>query len=178
MPSPGPPGPAGGVGSGCALVAPVPTVRVPDTTRLVPGGMVVVVAASGAAAISSSAPDNAMAPSALVVVTPTSWNSMYSPAAITPPTSGAMMNSQSWLNQGPPTTIAGPKLRAGFTDAPSIGIPMMLARASANPTIRPATGALAPLRVALSIMSTNAAVMITSIRKAPPADACRSDSEP
>ena len=45
-------------------------------------------------------------------------------AAMSPPTMGATQNNQSWLKAVPPTTTAGPKLLAGFTDVPVIGIPM------------------------------------------------------
>ena len=39
-------------------------------------------------------------------------------AATIAPTSGATMKSQTWLSAVPPTTRAGPRLRAGFTDVP------------------------------------------------------------
>jgi hypothetical protein len=103
---------------------------------------------------------------------------MYTATPRTAPTSGAMRNSQSWLSAWPPTSTAGPKLRAGFTDAPSMGIPMMLTRASARPTTMPATGALASLRVAARTTSTNTEVRTTSVRNAPPPEECSSDSPP
>ena len=41
-----------------------------------------------------------------------------------PPKSGATMNSHTWLRAVPPTNRAGPRLRAGLTDVPSIGMPL------------------------------------------------------
>src|SRR5215468_2976718 len=42
----------------------------------------------------------------------------------TPPTMGAAQNSQSWAIAHPPTTSAGPVLRAGFTERFVTGMPM------------------------------------------------------
>ena len=43
-------------------------------------------------------------------------------AAITAPISGATINSQSCDSAIPPATTAGPRLRAGFTEVPVMGI--------------------------------------------------------
>ncbi len=45
-------------------------------------------------------------------------------AATIAPTSGATMNSHTWLSAVPPTTSAGPRLRAGLTEVPVSGMPM------------------------------------------------------
>ena len=54
------------------------------------------------------------------------------------PTSGATMNSQSWLSARPPSMMAGPILLAGFTDVPVIGIHTMCISASVSPIASPA----------------------------------------
>jgi len=106
------------------------------------------------------------------------WKSMYNPAASTAPISGAIRKSHTWLSGCPAVMTAGPKLRAGFTDAPSIGRPAMLTSARVRPITTPDTARLASLRVALSTTSTKTAVRTISIRNAPPAEACRSDKLP
>ncbi len=91
------------------------------------------------------------------------------PAATAPPTSGATMNSHTWLRAVPPTMRAGPRLRAGLTDVPVIGIPMRWTTVRLKPMTMPAVAAFAVLLVAPSTAKTNRAVRMTSVRKAPPA---------
>lgn len=47
----------------------------------------------------------------------------HTAAAKSPPIMGATQNNQSWLSAVPPTMTAGPRLLAGLTDVPSMGIP-------------------------------------------------------
>ncbi len=54
------------------------------------------------------------------------------------PMSGATMKSHTWLSAVPPTTRAGPRLRAGFTDVPVSGIPMRCTITSPKPMATPA----------------------------------------
>ena len=85
-----------------------------------------------------------------------------------PPTSGATMNSQTWLSAVPPTTSAGPNDRAGFTEVPVSGMPMRCTITSAKPMATPAAPWIAALCVAKRTTSTKMVVRTTSIRKAPP----------
>ncbi len=48
------------------------------------------------------------------------------------------MKSQSWLSASPPAKIAGPMLRAGFTDVPVIGMHTMCTSTSVRPIASPA----------------------------------------
>jgi hypothetical protein len=94
------------------------------------------------------------------------------------PTIGATRNSQTWLSAWPPTTTAGPRLRAGLTEAPSKGMPIMFTRASPPPYTAAVSAALKCLLVALSTTSTNTAVRMISIRNAPPPEIRNGDSVP
>ncbi len=73
-------------------------------------------------------------------------NAFQMRAATIAPMSGATMNTQSWESAvGSPwiaMTTAGPKLRAGFTDVPVSGTPMMCTKASVRPMMMPANGAV------------------------------------
>ena len=69
-------------------------------------------------------------------------------AAITAPITGATINIQICAMAVPPTMSAGPRLRAGFTDVPVIGMPTIWIMASANPIGMPANPAGAVLLVA------------------------------
>ncbi len=89
-------------------------------------------------------------------------------AARIPPTSGATMKSQTWLSAVPPTTSAGPRLRAGFTEVPVSGIPMRWTITRAKPMATPAAPWMAALCVANSTTETKIVVSTTSIRNAPP----------
>src|SRR5208282_3306211 len=62
----------------------------------------------------------------------------HTTAARSPPIIGATQNSQSWLKAVPSTITAGPRLLAGFTDAPVTGMPTKLTRARLNPIGIPA----------------------------------------
>ena len=57
-----------------------------------------------------------------------------------PPITGAMMNSQTCARACPPTTTAGPKERAGFTDRPVTLMNGKCKATSVRPTISPARG--------------------------------------
>lgn len=62
-------------------------------------------------------------------------------AASAAPTSGAAMNTQTWeiaVGSIPAIMSAGPKLRAGLTDVPVNGIPMICTKVSVSPMIMPA----------------------------------------
>ena len=96
------------------------------------------------------------------------YSSLCKPAATAPPTSGATMNSHTWLRAVPPTMRAGPRLRAGFTDVPVIGIPMRWTTVRERPMTMPAVAAFAVLLVAPRTAKTKKAVRTTSVRKAPP----------
>ena len=89
-------------------------------------------------------------------------------AATIAPTSGATMNSHTWLSAVPPTTSAGPRLRAGFTEVPVSGMPMRCTITSAKPMATPAAPWIAALWVANRTTITKMAVRTTSIRNAPP----------
>jgi hypothetical protein len=71
----------------------------------------------------------------------------HTTAAITAPMTGATINTQSCASAVPPATRAGPRLRAGFTDVPVIGMPTIWMPASANPIGIPADPAGAFLLV-------------------------------
>jgi len=43
-------------------------------------------------------------------------------AAMIAPMTGAIINNQSWERAVPPETSAGPRLRAGFTEVPVMGM--------------------------------------------------------
>jgi hypothetical protein len=58
-----------------------------------------------------------------------------------------MMNTQSWVKASPPVKSAGPMLRAGLTEVPVSGIPMMCTRVRARPMAMPATVAFSTRRV-------------------------------
>ncbi len=79
------------------------------------------------------------------------------------------MNSQTWRSAVPPTTRAGPKLRAGFTDVPVMGIPMRWTTVSVSPITMPAVAVFPILLVTPRTTNTKKAVSTTSARKAPPA---------
>ena len=57
------------------------------------------------------------------------------------------MNSQTWLRAVPPTIRAGPRLRAGFTDVPVIGIPTRCTTASPSPMAMAAVAGFAVAEV-------------------------------
>jgi hypothetical protein len=75
-----------------------------------------------------------------------------------PPTSGATMNSHTWLSAVPPTMRAGPRLRAGFTDVPVIGIPMRWTTVRVSPITMAAVAAFPSLLVTPRMTKTNSAV--------------------
>ena len=67
-----------------------------------------------------------------------SASNRWTTAAISPPTSGATMKSQTWLSAVLPTTRAGPRLRAGLTEVPVSGMPIRCTITSAKPMATPA----------------------------------------
>ena len=50
------------------------------------------------------------------------------------------MNSHTWLRACPPTTRAGPRLRAGLTEVPVMGMPIRWTTVRPRPMARPASG--------------------------------------
>ena len=88
------------------------------------------------------------------------------------------MNSHTWLSAVPPTISAGPRLRAGFTEVPVIGMPMRCTTVSDSPMTIPAVAVLPSLPVTPRTTNTNSAVSTTSARNAPPAPMWMSDAAP
>ncbi len=78
------------------------------------------------------------------------------------------MNSHTWLRAVPPTTRAGPRLRAGFTEVPVIGMPTRWTTVSVSPMAMAAVAALAVAEVTRRTMKTKRAVRMISKMKAPP----------
>ena len=68
-------------------------------------------------------------------------------AARSAPMRGATQNSQSWFRAVPPTMRAGPKLLAGLTEVPVIGMPTRCIRTKLSPIDMPAKpfGAFSPV---------------------------------
>jgi len=83
-------------------------------------------------------------------------------APVIAPTIGATKNSHNWLRAAPPASKAGPKLRAGLTDVPVIGMPTIWITVSAQPIAIPAKPALAVDEVAPSITTKKNAVKTAS----------------
>jgi hypothetical protein len=83
-------------------------------------------------------------------------------AAITAPMTGATINSQSCDSATPPATTAGPRLRAGFTEVPVMGIVTIWIMASASPIAIPAKPADASLLVAPKMTIRKIKVITTS----------------
>ena len=69
-----------------------------------------------------------------------------------------------WARAVPPTKIAGPRLRAGFTDVPVIGIATIWAMERAIPMASPANPFGASFERDPKITKTNIAVRRTSAR--------------
>ena len=86
-------------------------------------------------------------------------------AATTAPTMGATMKSHSWLSASPPTRTAGPKLLAGLTDVPVMGIPTRWISVSASPIDIPANPPGAALWVEPNITKRNIPVNAASKMK-------------
>lgn len=86
-------------------------------------------------------------------------------AAIIAPITGAIMKSQSCERASPPTKIAGPKLLAGFTEVPVIGILTKWIRTSEKPIEIPANPSGAFLLVEPKITKRNMNVKTTSAIK-------------
>ena len=82
-----------------------------------------------------------------------------------PPIIGATMKSQSCARASPPTNTAGPRLLAGFTDVPVIGMPTRCISTRVKPMATPANPLGASLWVAPKIANRNMAVSTTSAIK-------------
>ena len=74
---------------------------------------------------------------------------------MTAPTIGARINTQTCCNACPPRKRAGAKLRAGFTEVPVNGIPMMCTNASVKPITIPATAPFSAFLVTPRTVNTN-----------------------
>ncbi len=79
---------------------------------------------------------------------------------------GAAKNSQSWLRAVPPTNRAGPKLLAGFTEVPVMGMLTKCISTKLNPMEMPAKPLGALSLVEPKITSKNMKVKTTSAAKA------------
>ena len=88
------------------------------------------------------------------------------------------MNSHAWRRGVPPTTRAGPRLVAGFTDVPVIGMPTRWTTVRASPIAMAAVAAFAVADVTLSTTKTKIAVRTASKTKAPPIPIWIRDSLP
>jgi len=82
-----------------------------------------------------------------------------------PPINGAAKNNHSCDKADVPTKIAGPKLLAGLTEVPVIGIPIIWMKANEKPIGIPANPSGANLLVEPKIIKINKAVKITSAIK-------------
>ena len=78
----------------------------------------------------------------------------------------------------PPTTSAGPRLRAGLTDVPVKGMPIRCTAVKVSPIAKPAVVVFPCLPVTDKMTKTKRAVKITSARNAPPALRWINDAAP
>lgn len=78
---------------------------------------------------------------------------------------GATQKSQSWESAAPPTKTAGPKLLAGLTDVPVIGIPTKCISTRDKPIDRPAKPLGDSLLVEPKITNRNNAVRTISVKQ-------------
>ena len=92
---------------------------------------------------------------------------MYKNPAITAPTIGAKMNTQTCCNACPPRKRAGSKLRAGLTDVPVNGMPIICTTASVQPITIPATAPFSAFLVTPRTVNTNTKVKMISTIIAP-----------
>ena len=83
---------------------------------------------------------------------------MYNKPAITAPTIGARMNTQTCSRACPPMNNAGAKLRAGLTEVPVNGIPIICTNAKVKPITMPAIVAFSVFLVTPSTVNTNTKV--------------------
>ena len=90
-------------------------------------------------------------------------------AANAAPINGPTINTHNWHKACPPNTKAGPKLRAGLTEVPVSGMPIMCTNVSVKPMTRPAIVAVFWLEVTPKMVSTKTQVKIASTSKAPQA---------
>ena len=105
-------------------------------------------------------------------------NPLYNKPAITAPTIGAKMNTQTCCKACPPKNNAGAKLRAGFTEVPVNGIPMMCTNASVKPITIPATAPFSTFLVTPRTVNTNTKVKIISTSIAPTTSKPTLDADP
>src|SRR5690606_34435212 len=92
------------------------------------------------------------------------------------PTSGATINSQSWLSASPSTHTAGPSDRAGFTETPVTWMPTMWITTNVKPIANPANCDGAPFCVTPRMVTKNKNVATTS--NTAPASRLYSPGEP
>ena len=97
---------------------------------------------------------------------------------MTAPTIGAKINTQTWFKAWPPRNNAGAKLRAGFTEVPVNGIPIICTNASVKPITIPATVAFSAFFVTPRTVNTNTKVKIISTIIAPTTSIPRLDADP
>src|SRR5215831_15251923 len=112
----------------------------------------------------------AQAPAALVLAVSSAdpLSALKTTAAITPPRSGATMNSHNCCKAQPPVKIAGPMLRAGLIEALVTGMAARLVTVSTRPMARPANpegafSSVAPSTVITSNMVKNVSVSNAAI---------------
>ena len=92
---------------------------------------------------------------------------MYSNPAITAPTIGAKINTHTCWRAWPPMNNAGAKLRAGFTEVPVNGIPIICTNANVKPITIPAMVAFSAFFVTPRTVNTKTKVKIISTIIAP-----------
>ena len=103
---------------------------------------------------------------------------MYKKPAITAPTIGAKINTQTCWRACPPMNNAGAKLRAGLTEVPVNGIPIMCTNAKVKPITIPATAAFSVFLVTPRTVNTNTKVKMISTIIAPTTSIPTLDADP
>ena len=98
--------------------------------------------------------------------------------AITAPTIGAKMNTQTCCKAWPPRNNAGAKLRAGLTEVPVNGIPKMCTNARVKPITIPATAPFSAFLVTPRTVNTNTKVKVISTMIAPVTPSPTLDADP
>ena len=88
------------------------------------------------------------------------------------------MNTQTCSSACPPRNNAGAKLRAGFTEVPVNGIPIMCTKVRVKPITIPATAAFSAFLVTPRTVNTNTKVKIISTIIAPMTSKPTLDAEP
>ena len=109
---------------------------------------------------------------------PESKNSFQTRAATIAPKIGAIRKSQTWPIASPLTKIAGPKLLAGLTEVPVMGMPTRWMNVRDNPIEMPANPLGDALLVEPNITKRNRPVRIASARKHAPREYPAGDPAP